>query len=155
MKRILKYFDIKNKLASKFFVLFILLVLVPSFIMGYIYYNQASRTIIDDMLDNAWKNLQPVESQLSSVLQVVNNTFVSLYTDEVFIDILSDISKEQTWGEQFDDLLAIDKIFSKHIINEHIYNIRIYLPPEKFYSNQNVRFCSRDMLNDIGADGYR
>jgi len=142
--------SLKSKLSSKFFIVFIIFVVVPSLLFGISYYNHISENIINDTVNSSWNNLELVEQQLSTKLQIVNKTFSSIYNDEDFVTIVSKINLTQTWGEQYDDFILLDRILSKHVSDDFIYQIRVYLPDDKFYSNQNTRFCSNKMLDEIG-----
>ncbi len=136
--RLLVRFDARLKLRSKMLIAFIVILLIPSVIIGFFSYRKSS-SIIEEQTSRAYlEALRQTAINISYRLTEVENISDIIYTNVQLQSILRRASRQElTIGDVIGDYKAIIEIIRNLEKSRNIFRIRLLVPNNPLYTTEN------------------
>lgn len=136
--RLFVRFDARLKLRSKMLIAFIVILLIPSAIIGFFSYRKSSSVIAEQTSGAYLEALRQTSINISYRLTEVENISEIIYTNVQLQNILRRASRQElTIGDVIGDYKAIIEIIRNLEKSRNIFRIRLLVPNNPLYTTEN------------------
>jgi two-component system sensor histidine kinase YesM len=127
-------------LTKKVILLYVSLILFPSCLLMYIYYQKSAAIIEKDMSESMIQTLKQAEINITYRLDAIENVSNSLISNPDLFRYLTSFGQPE--AVQFQHFRELERLVMSMESNRDIHRIRLFIQPELYYSRENIHFFS-------------